>query len=248
MQKVLVTGASIGIGREIAVAFARQGSQVVINYVRAEADAQETLRLVEAAGSTGYLAQADVSDENAAAALVRKAADLMGGLNVLVNNAGITRFIPFNNLDAVTSEDWDVLYKTNVTSMFFCAREAAKVMPEGSCIVNLASVSGMRPRGSSIPYAVSKAAIIHLTQCLAATLSPKIRVNSVSPGAIQDTRWNSTNLSFNQEEYQSKAKAVPMKRLGNPGDIAAAVLYLASDQASYVTGINLPVEGGVYLK
>jgi len=248
MQKVLVTGASVGIGREIAVAFARQGAQVVINYVRSEADAKETLRLVEAAGGKGYLAQADVSDEKATAVLIRKAADLMGGLNVLVNNAGMTRFIPFNDLDSVTSEDWDVLNRTNVASMFFCSREAAKIMPEGSCIVNLASISGMKPRGSSMPYAVSKAAILHLTQCLATVLSPKIRVNSVSPGVIQNTRWNSTNDSFNPEEYQGRAKGIPMKRLGEPSDIAAAVLYLASDQASYITGINIPVEGGLAIK
>ena len=248
MQKVLVTGASIGIGREIAVAFARQGAQVVINYNSSEADANETLRLVEATGIKGYLAKADVSDEKAAATLIRKAADLMDGLNVLVNNAGITRFIPFGDLDAVTAEDWDVLYKTNVESMFFCSREAAKIMPEGSCIINLASISGMMPRGSSIPYAVSKAAIIHLTKCLATALSPKIRVNSVSPGTIQNTRWNSSNPSFDQDEYQSRANSIPMKRLGEPSDIAGAVLYLASDQASYVTGINLPVEGGLSVK
>ena len=248
MQKVLVTGASVGIGRETAVAFAKQGAQVVINYNRSEADANETLHLVEAVGGKGYLAKADVSDEAAATELICEAANIMGGLNVLVNNAGITRFIPFDDLDAVTTEDWDVLYKTNVESIFFCCRAAAKLMPEGSCIINLASVSGMLPRGSSIPYSVSKAAIIHLTKCLAGVLSPKIRVNCVSPGVIQDTRWNSTNPNFNIESYQSGAESVPMKRLGLPSDIASAVLYLASEQASYVTGINLPVEGGLNVK
>ena len=248
MQKVLITGASVGIGRETAVAFAKQGAQIVINYNSSETDAMETLRLVEEAGGKGFIAQADVSCEKAAAELVRKAAELMDGLDVLVNNAGITRFIPFGDLDAVTTEDWDVLYKTNVESMFFCCREAAKLMPEGGCIVNLASVSGMMPRGSSIPYSVSKAAIIHLTKCLAGVLSPKIRVNSVSPGVIQNTRWNSTNANFNPEKYQSGAEDVPMKRLGEPGDIAAAVLYLASPQACYVTGVNLPVEGGLNIK
>ena len=244
MQKVLVTGASAGIGRETAVAFARQGAQVVINYKSSEADAQKTLRLVESAGGKGFLAKADVSNEAAAAGLVREAERLMHGLNVLVNNAGITRFIPFADLDAATADIWDVLYKNNVESIFFCCREAAKVMPEGSCIVNLASVAGMLPRGSSIPYAVSKAAIIHMTKCLATVLAPKIRVNSVSPGIIQNTHWNEVNPSFNPDKYRARAETVPMKRLGEPGDVAAAILYLASGQASYITGANLPVEGG----
>ena len=248
MQKVLVTGASVGIGRETAVLFAKQGAQVVINYNGSEAEARETLRMVEAAGGKGYLAKADVSNEAAAAALIHEAVRLMDGMNILINNAGITRFIPFDDLDAVTSDDWDVLYKTNVESIFFCCREAAKVMPEGSCIVNLASVSGMLPRGSSIPYAVSKAAIIHLTKCLANVFSPKIRVNSVSPGTVQNTRWNAGNPNFDLGKYQSGGEAVPMKRLGNPSDIASAILYLASEQASYVTGINLPVEGGMSVK
>ena len=248
MQKVLVTGASVGIGRAAAVAFAKQGAQVVINYKSAEAEAQETLRLVEATGGKGFLAQADVSDEAAVTAFIRQAEHMMGGLNVLVNNAGITRFIPFQDLDAATADVWDSLYKINVESIFFCCREAAKVMPEGSSIVNLASVSGMMPRGSSIPYAVSKAAIIHLTKCLALVLAPKIRVNSVSPGVIQNTRWNATNPDFDMEQYQSRASLVPMKRLGEPLDIAEAILYLASEQASYITGANLPVEGGATLK
>ncbi|MDR2650302.1 MAG: SDR family oxidoreductase [Clostridiales bacterium] len=248
MQKVLVTGASVGIGRETAVAFAKQGARVAINYNSSEAEARETLRLVEAASGRGFLVKADVSDEAAATALIREAARLMDGLNVLVNNAGITRFIPFDDLDAATADIWDVLYKTNVESIFFCCREAAKVMPEGSCIVNLASVSGMLPRGSSIPYSVSKAAIIHLTKCLANVLSPKIRVNSVSPGVIQNTRWNAGNKNFNMDQYQSGAEAIPMKRLGEPGDIASAILYLASERSGYITGVNLPVEGGMNVK
>ena len=248
MQKVLVTGASVGIGRETAVLFAAHGAQVIINYNSSEAEAQETLRMVEAVGGKGYLAKADVSDAAAVADLIHEAVRLMDGLDVLVNNAGVARSIPFDDLDAVTVNDWDVVNKTNVESIFFCCREAAKVMQESSCIINLASISGMLPRGTSIPYSVSKAAVIHLTKCLANVFSPKIRVNSVSPGITQNTRWNANNANFNLKEYQAGAAAIPMKRLGNPSDIAAAILYLASDQASYITGINLPVEGGMNVK
>jgi len=248
MQKVLVTGASVGIGRQTAVAFAKQGAQIVINYRKDEEQAKETLRLVEEAGGKGYLCRADVSDEAEAARLISDAAGLLGGLDVLVNNAGVTKFIPFSDLDSATADVWDSLYKINVESIFFCSRAAAKVMQKqdkGGCIINLASVSGMMPRGSSIPYSVSKAAIIHLTKCLAQVLSPKIRVNSVSPGVVQNTRWNSTNPGFNLETYQAGAAGIPLKRLGNPEDIAGAVVFLASDAASYITGANIPLEGGM---
>jgi 3-oxoacyl-[acyl-carrier protein] reductase len=250
-RKVLVTGASVGIGRQIALIFARHGDQVVINYRQAEEDAKETLALVEKAGGKGLLLKADVSEAAGAEGLVNESAKLLGGLDVLVNNAGVTRFIPFPDLDALSAEVWDSLYKINVESVFFCSRAAAKIMSvqeQGGVIVNLASVSGMLPRGSSIPYSVSKAAIIHLTKCLANVLAPKIRVNSVSPGVIQNTRWNSTNPSFDKEKYQAGAQNIPLKRLGEPEDIAAAVYYLASEKSGFVTGVNLPVEGGANIQ
>jgi 3-oxoacyl-[acyl-carrier protein] reductase len=246
-QNVLITGASVGIGRQAALAFARRGAQVAINYRQAEAEARETLALVEKAGGSGFIIRADVSGEDEAAELVQRAAEKLGSLDVLVNNAGITEFIPFPDLDAVTAEVWDRLYKNNVESIFFCSRKAAKIMrtqETGGSIVNLASISGMLPRGSSIPYSVSKAAIIHLTKCLANVLAPKVRVNSVSPGIIQNTRWNSTNKNFNLESYRAGAQTVPLKRLGEPEDIAEAIYYLGSAASGFVTGINLPVEGG----
>jgi 3-oxoacyl-[acyl-carrier protein] reductase len=248
MQKVLVTGASVGIGRQTAAAFAERGAQVVVNYNSSEEDAKETLRLVEKAGGKGWILKGNVSDEADAARLVNEAAKLLGGLDVLVNNAGITQFIPFADLDSATADVWDNLYKTNVESIFFCSRAAAKIMTpqeKGGAIINLASVSGMLPRGSSIPYAVSKAAIIHLTKILAQVLAPKIRVNSVSPGSIQNTRWNAGNPNFDPQKYLANAKKTPLQRPGEPGDIAEAICYLASPAAGFVTGINLPVEGGV---
>ena len=251
MKRAVITGASVGIGRAIAIAFAKKGWEMVINYRSAEDEAAATLKLVEEAGGKGHLVRADVSDDAETKRLMSESAALMGGIDVLVNNAGVTRFIPFGDLDAVTAEDWDFLYKTNVESMFFTSRAAAKVMDknsEGGSIINLASVSGMLPRGSSIPYAVSKAAIIHLTKILAQVLSPKIRVNSVSPGVIANTRWNADNPNFNPENYQAGAANVPLGRLGRPEDIAEAVLFLASDASCYITGANVPVEGGMNIK
>lgn len=251
MKKVLITGGSVGIGRQAALDFAAQGACVTINYRSAEEDAAQTLSLIEKAGGKGFMLKADLSDSAQAEAMVRAAALLMGGLDVLVNNAGVTRFIPFPDLDAVTAEDWSFLYQTNVESIFFCSRAANKIMQEqedGGCIINLASVSGMLPRGSSIPYAVSKSAIIHLTKCLSQVMAPKVRVNSVSPGVVTQTRWNAENPAFDPAAQQSGAANVPLKRLAVPEDIAAAILFLASDAASYITGVNLPVEGGMNIK
>jgi 3-oxoacyl-[acyl-carrier protein] reductase len=246
-QKVLVTGASVGIGRHTAIAFARRGGRVVINYRQSGEDAGETLALVEKAGGSGKIIRADVSREDEALRLVNEAAAFLGGLDVLVNNVGITEFIPFPDLDAVTGELWDRLYRNNVESIFFCSRAAAKIMKgqeKGGSIINLSSVSGMLPRGSSIPYSVSKAAVIHLSRCLSQVLAPKIRVNCISPGVIQNTRWNAGNKDFNPETYQAGAANIPLRRLGQPEDVAEAVYYLGSEASSFVTGVNLPVEGG----
>ncbi|MCL2060562.1 MAG: glucose 1-dehydrogenase [Oscillospiraceae bacterium] len=251
MQKVLVTGASAGIGRLTAVAFAKKGANVAINYNRSESGAAETLRLVEAEGARGYTVRGDVSVESEAARLVDESAKLLGGLDVLVNNTGVTRFIPFPNLDAATTEVWDELYKVNVEGAFFCARAASKIMQKQDgqgVILFISSVAGMLPRGSSIPYSVSKAAVIHVAKCLAQVLAPKIRVNCISPGVIQNTRWNDRNPDYDPQTYQGGAGAIPLGRLGEPEDIADAAVFLASDAASFITGINLPIEGGANIK
>jgi len=247
MQKVLITGASVGIGRQIAIKFASNGANIIINYRVAEDDAKETLRLVEEAGGKGHILQADVSDPKQAETLVQKSAEILGGLDALINNAGATRFIAFNNLDAVDVEDFEFLNRVNVHSVFFCSRAAAKIMERqehGGSIVNFGSVAGMLPRGSSMPYAVTKSAVLHLTKCLANVLSPKIRVNAVTPGHIQNTRWNAGNVNHDEAKYQAYAQTIPLGRLGEPHDVADAVYFLASKEASFITGVNLPVEGG----
>ncbi len=247
---VLVTGASVGIGRAAAIALGSQGARVVVNYVQAEDSARETVEAVIAAGGQAVACQGDVSREADAKRLVDFTVATYGRLDVLVNNAGITAFIPFSDLDGATAEVWDRLYRTNVEGAFFCSREAAKVMKaqgKGS-IINLSSRAGMRPVGSSIPYSVSKAAVLHLTQCLAVTLAPEVRVNCISPGVIDNTRWNAGRENFDPDAYRQNAESItPLARMGVPEDIAKAVLYLASEDSSFCTGVNLPVDGGSVL-
>lgn len=247
---VIVTGASVGIGRAAAIALGEKGASVVVNYARSEDSAKETMEAVIAAGGQAVICQADVSKEADAKKLIDFTVATYGRVDVLVNNAGITAFIPFSDLDSATAEVWEKLYRTNVEGAFFCSREASKVMKaqgKGS-IINLASKAGMRPAGSSIPYCVSKAAVIHLTECLAVTLAPEIRVNCVSPGLITNTRWNAGRADFNLEKYLADgAKSAPLNRIGEPDDIAKAILYLASDDSSFCTGVNIAVDGGATL-
>ena len=188
---VLVTGAAVGIGRNIAIDFAKRGAKVAVNFSKSAKEAEETLTRIAEAGGDGMLCQCDVSDEKSVPGMIDRVVQKFGRLDILVNNTGITSFIDWNDLDGATGDIWEKLYRVNVMGMFFCSRAAAKVMPEGGVIVNVSSVSGHTPNGSSIPYSVSKAAVLHLTKCLAKALSPKLRVVSVSPGVVDDTRWNS---------------------------------------------------------
>ena len=249
-KTVLITGAAVGIGRETALAFAREGATVIINYSKSEAESNETLRQVKELGGDGIVYQADVSNEEAVRRMFAECAQRFGQIDILVNNAGITAFIPFADLEAVTDAVWSRLLDTNVKGTFFCSREAAKWMKPDRrpVIINISSQAGLRPLGSSMPYSVSKAAVIHLTECLAMTLAPTIRVNCVAPGPVDNTRWNQNKADFDHEKYVANAqKAVPLGRVGEPADIAAAILFL-SEESNFCTGVTLPVDGGNFLK
>ncbi|MEM8733205.1 MAG: SDR family oxidoreductase, partial [Planctomycetota bacterium] len=186
----LVTGSGTGVGRACALRFAKLGYRVVVNYSRSSTEAEQTAIDVRTLGSECLYVAADVSNEDAVAAMMAQVESQFGRLDVLVNNAARTHFIPASNLDEMSSEKWDQLLAVNTKGPFFCVRAASKLLAagEGGCVVNVSSVAGQTGRGSCIAYSASKGALNTLTKSLAIALAPKIRVNAVLPGPI-DSRW-----------------------------------------------------------
>src|SRR4030081_782658 len=186
----VVTGGGTGIGHAVCVQLAKAGTRaVVVNYSRSQDDAQATAGELRSLGSEALVLKADISDEPAVKAMIAATTDRYGRLDVLVNNAGTTRFIPHPDLDALSEEVWNEILSVNVKGTFYCCRAAApELRKTKGAIVNIASIAGHRATGSSIVYAVSKAGVLQLTRALAVALAPDVRVNSASPGLFS-TRW-----------------------------------------------------------
>lgn len=240
---VLVTGGSRGIGRACAVALARRGASVVLTYVGNEAAAAEAVRLVEQAGGQGKAVRLDVADTKACTATVEAIVEEQGRLDVLVNNAGIA----VDGLVMRTrDEDWDRQLDTNLKGAFALIRAASRPMlkQRGGAIINLTSVVGEMGNAGQAAYAASKAGLIGLTRTVARELASRnVRVNAVSPGFID------TDMTAKVAEQARAAMlaAIPMGRLGLAEEVANAVAFLASDQAAYITGEVLRVNGGMYM-
>lgn len=234
----LVTGSSSGIGEAIARRFSEAGSSVVINSVRSK----ERGQAIAAELADGTYVQADVTVDEQARFLVAETLERFGRLDVLVNNAGATRVIEHADLEAVTEDDWSKILSTNVLGPWNVSRAAAPALRSTGqgVIVNISSVAGLRPLGSSIPYATSKAALNHLTILLARVLGPEIRVNAIAPGLV-DTPWTEDWDSI-REFVRERA---PLRRSGQPSDIADAVMAIIS--TSYATGQVVVVDGGLEL-
>jgi ketoreductase RED2 len=233
----IVTGSTSGIGKAIAQRFSSEGAAVVINSsksVTAGEDLAATL-------PNAIYVQADVSDEPQAKSLVSRAIEQWGHLDVLVNNAGTTEVIAHTDLEAATLDVWKHIFGVNVFGTWLVSRAAVEALrlTHGS-IINITSMAGIRPGGSSIPYAASKAALNHLTSLLAKALGPEIRVNGIAPGLV-DTPWTA-----DWDKVREKVQRVaPLRRSAQPEDIAPAAVMLAT--ASYVTGEVLMVDGGLNL-
>jgi 3-oxoacyl-[acyl-carrier protein] reductase len=245
----IVTGAGTGVGRATALGLARRGCAVVVNYSRSEQAAQETAAGVEAAGARALPHRCDVADDAACRAMVESAVRELGRLDVLVNNAGTTSFIPHDQLERVGLEDWDRILGVNLRGPFQCARAARPALAKqgGGEIVNVSSVAGIAGTGSSIPYCASKAALNVLTVTLARVMGPEnIRVNAIAPGFIAGS-WLREGLG---DAYETLKRAVearsPLGRVCTPEDVAAAILGLI-EGPDLVTGHVLPVEGGMLI-
>ena len=237
---VLVTGASRGIGAAIAKACAAEGARVIVNYARNADAAADVVRGIEAEGGQAALQRADVGDAEAVNGMIDAVLEKYGALDVLVNNAGITR----DNLLAVMSdEEWDDVLRVNAGGVFRLCRAVARPMMarKRGRIVNVSSVAGTKGGKGQTNYAASKGAIEAFTRALAVELAPKgINVNAVAPGVIV-TEMSAFVREAAGDEVLSR---ILLKRYGNPEDVARAVVFLASEDAAYITGVTLPVDGG----
>jgi glucose 1-dehydrogenase len=245
-RKALITGSSSGIGRSCAIRFSQEGADVCINYFsehEAE-DANEVVSQVEAQGRRAMAVQADVGSEEDVKRMVAAAHEAFGGLSILVNNAGIENQVPTMEMSL---KDWERVLRTNLTGVFLCMREAAALMKDkGGAIINMSSVHQFIPWPGFAHYCASKGGMKLLTETAAREWAPhKIRVLNVAPGAIA-TPINNFVLD-DPEAKHAVEEEIPLGRFGQPEEIAAAVAWAASDEASYVTGSTLVVDGGMAL-
>ncbi|WP_312240833.1 glucose 1-dehydrogenase [Pantoea sp.] len=240
-KKAIVTGGDSGIGRAVAIAYAREGADVLIAYLDEHEDAKETARLVEEAGQKAVLVPGDITEAAHCQAIVQKAVDAFGEINIVVNNAAFqaTR----NSLDEISDEEFDRTMKTNVYAMFRICKAAVPHMPSGGSIINTASVNADQPKPMLVAYSATKAAIVNFSGSLAALLAEKgIRVNAVAPGPIWTPLIPATMPA---EQVKSFGSEVPLQRAGQPAELAPAYVMLASDEASYISGATIAVTGGV---
>ncbi len=244
----VVTGSSSGVGRALAELLAREGAKVVVNFAHSASDADEVVDGIRAAGGTAHAVRADVGEDVECRALIESAVEAYGALHILVNNAGMTYFIPHSDLEAVTDQVWEDTFRTNVQGTFNCTRAAAphmKAAGEG-VIVNIASIAGVRGVGSSIPYAASKAAVITMTKSFARILGPEVRVNCVAPGFI-DGRWLKGGLGERYDQAKAAtAASSPLRAVATPEAVADAIYGLIAHQV-FVTGQTVIVDGGASL-
>ncbi len=239
-KATVITGADSGIGRAVALAFAREGADVLIAYLNEHEDARETARLVEEAGRRAVLMPGDLAEPAHCRAIIDKAVQEFGKIDVLVNNAAFQ--MSHDSIEEIPDEEWDYTFQVNITAMFHTCKAAVKHMAPGSSIINTTSVNSDNPKPTLLAYAATKGAIANFTGGLAQLLAEKgIRVNSVAPGPIWTPLIPST---MPPDQVESFGQQVPMKRPGQPAEVAPVYVLLASDQASYIAGARVAVTGG----
>lgn len=239
----VVTGASRGIGKAIAVELGKRGAKVIVNYAKSAEGANEAVAAIKAGGGEAAAVQADVTDNAAAANLIKSAVETFGRIDILVNNAGTTRDMV---IMMMPEEDWDTVITTNLKSAFNCSKAAVKVMmrQRSGRIINISSVSGVAGNAGQTNYSASKAGLIGLTKALAREVAPRnVTVNAVAPGFIPTDLTNNLPENLKNESL----KAIPLARWGTAEEVAYAVAFLASDEAAYITGQTLHVDGGMVM-
>ncbi|WP_083941984.1 SDR family oxidoreductase [Sanguibacter suarezii] len=241
-RKALVTGGDSGIGAAVAVAFAREGADVAISYLPAEEeDAQRVISIIESCGRKAVALPGDLTDDAYTGEVAQQAAAALGGLDILVNNAG--KQVAVESIEELSDEQVEETFKVNIQAMFRITRQAVKLMPAGSTIINTTSIQAYNPSPTLVDYASTKAAINTFTKGLAQQLAPRgIRVNAVAPGPI----WTPLQPSHGQpiEALPDFGKQTPLGRAGQPTELAPAYVFLASSESSYVLGETLNVNGG----
>lgn len=239
-KATVITGADSGIGRAVALAYAREGADVLISYLNEHDDARETARLVEAAGRRAILVAGDLAEPAHCRAIVERAIAEFGRIDVLVNNAAFQ--MSHESIEEIPDAEWDYTFQVNISAMFHLCKAAVKHMPRGSSIINTTSINSDKPKPSLLAYATTKGAIANFTGGLSQMLAERgIRVNSVAPGPIWTPLIPST---MPPDEVESFGAETPMKRPGQPKEVAPVFVMLASDEASYISGARIAVTGG----
>jgi NAD(P)-dependent dehydrogenase (short-subunit alcohol dehydrogenase family) len=239
-KKSIITGADSGIGRAVAIAFAREGADVVISYLDEHEDAHETARWVEEAGQRAILVSGDLADPATCTDLIDRTVEELGRIDVLVNNAAYQR--TYENLEDISDEEWQRHFDVNVTAMFRLCKAALPHMQAGGSIINTSSVNSDSPKPILIPYSATKAAIANFSASLASALGPRgIRVNSVAPGPIWTPLIPATMPA---DEVEGFGEQTPLGRAGQPAEVAPVYVLLAADEASYITASRIAVTGG----
>jgi NAD(P)-dependent dehydrogenase (short-subunit alcohol dehydrogenase family) len=239
-RKAVITGGDSGIGRAVALAFAREGADVLVSYLNEDEDAQETNRLIEEAGRKAILVSGDIQEPAHCRSIVAKAVAELGGIDILVNNAA--HQASFKEIEDISDEEWELTFRVNIHAMFYLTKAAVPHMKPGSSIINTASINSDTPNPTLLAYATTKGAIQNFTAGLAQLLADKgIRANAVAPGPI----WTPLIPSTLPEDAVSNfGKQVPMKRPGQPAELATAYVMLADPMSSYVSGATIAVTGG----
>jgi NAD(P)-dependent dehydrogenase (short-subunit alcohol dehydrogenase family) len=239
-KKAVITGGDSGIGRAVAIAFAREGADVLISYLSEDEDANEVARLVEEAGRKCVLVSGDLSDPKHCRDVISRAVDEFGNIDVLVNNAAYQ--MTHESLDEISDEEWDYTFRVNIGAYFYLLKAALPHMPPGSSVIGSSSVNSDMPSPTLAPYAATKAAIANFSASLAQLLGEKgIRVNSVAPGPIWTPLIPATMPS---KKVQSFGDDTPLGRAGQPAELAPVYVLLASDEGSYISGARVAVTGG----